>query len=192
MGIIEGYSRYLCTISELSFDEEMKIPLINDDKKQHRMFNFDGIKKTLCREFRGKENFSCDAYWEKNGMRYLIEFKNQGEGNIKREQLWNKAYDSLALLLMNENNKTREELSRETVLIVVYNNQKSVSDVSSYNPSKSLDKITETFKGYAKISGVDQLPVKFGLDKYKGPFYHEVHTLEVDDFINYYYPVLFE
>lgn len=92
--------------------------------------------------------------------------------------------------MVNEN-KTRDELSKNTILIVVYDNQKNISDSSSYNPSKSFDKITETFKGYAKLSGVNQLPVKFGLERFKDSFYHEVHTLEVKDFIKYYYPALF-
>ncbi len=190
MRIIEDYNSYLCTIRDLSLDKEARVSLIEDDEKQHRMYNFDGIKKTLCKKFRGEQTFSCDAYWEKEGKRYLIEFKNQGEGNIKREHLWNKAYDSLALLLVNEN-KTREELAQNTILIVVYDNQKSKSDSSSYQPSKSFDKITEAFKSYAKLSGVNRLQVKFGLNRFKGSFYHEVHTLEVNDFINYYYPELF-
>lgn len=190
MRIIEEYNRYLCTIKGLSFDKDAGESLIEDEEKQHRMYNFDGIKKTLCQKYRGEKNFSCDAYWEKEGKRYLIEFKNQGEGNIKRQHLWNKAYDSLTLLLVNEN-KTREELSKNTILIVVYNNQKSISDSSSYRPSKSFDKITKALKGFAKLSGLDQFPVKFGLDQFKGSFYYEVHTLEAADFIRYYYPALF-
>jgi len=191
MRIIEDYNKYLCTISELSWDKQMKMPLIKDDAKQHRMYNFDGIKKKLCRKFRGEENFSCDAYWKKNDMRYLIEFKNQGEGNIKREHLWNKAFDSLALLLMNEGT-TREELAKNTILIVVYDNQKNIPNSSSYNTSESFDKITKRIKGFAKLSGVSQLPVKFGLDKYKGVLYREVYTLEINDFKKYYYPILFD
>ena len=75
MRIIEDYNKYLCPISQLSWDKQRKMSLIEDTEKQHRMFNFDGIKKNLCTKFRGEQNFSCDAYWEKNGMRYLIEFK---------------------------------------------------------------------------------------------------------------------
>lgn len=191
MRIIKDYNIFLCEISKLSWDKEMKMSLIEDEKKQHRMYNFDGIKKQLCKKLRGEKNFSCDAYWEKNGMRYLIEFKNRSEGNIKREHLWNKAYDSFALLLVNENT-TREELAKNTILIVVYDNQKNVPNSSSYNPSKSIDKITETLKGYAKLSGINRLPVKFGLDKYKGVLYHDVHTLGVNDFKKYCYPMLFD
>lgn len=190
MKIIEDYSKYLGTVSELSKDKNSGISLIQDEKRQHRMYNFDGVKKSICKKFRGEKNFSCDAYWEKDGRKYLIEFKNQSEGNIKREDLWNKAYDSFTLLLVNEN-MTREELSKETILIVVYNNQKHVSDESSYNPSKSMDKFTQKIKEFANLSEVDQLPVKFGLGMYKDNLYHDVHTLEAEDFEKYFYPVLF-
>ena len=48
MRIIENYNTYLCTISDLSRDKGRKMSLIEDNEKQHRMYNFDGIKKTLC------------------------------------------------------------------------------------------------------------------------------------------------
>ena len=191
MRIIEDYNRYLCKISELSWDKQMKVSLIEDDEKQHRMYNFDGIKKTICKKIRGEKNFSCDAYWEKNSKKYFIEFKNQAEGNISRENLWNKAYDSAAMVLVNEN-ITREELAQKAVLIIVYDNQRHIPDASSYNPSESMDKFTQKLKGFAKLTGVDQLPVKFGLDKFNGILYREVHTLGVEDFKKFFYPVLFD
>lgn len=191
MRIIDSYSKYLCSVSELSRDKDRGISFIEDDEKSHRMYNFDGIKKTICKKIRGEKNYSCDAYWEKNNKKYFIEFKNQAEGNISRENLWNKAYDSAAMLLINEN-ITREELAQKAVLIIVYNNQRHLSDASSYNPSQSMDKFTKKIKGFAKLTGVDQLPVKFGLDKFKGILYHEVHTLGVEDFKKYFYPVLFD
>ncbi len=145
MRIIDNYSTYLCFISELSRDQERGISFIQDDEKSHRMYNFDGIKKTICKKIRGEKSYSCDAYWEKNNMKYFIEFKNQAEGNINRENLWNKAYDSAAMLLINEN-ITREELAQKAVLIIVYDNQRHVPGSSSYNPSESMDKITKKIK----------------------------------------------
>ena len=191
MRIIDNYNMYLCSISELSRDKERGISLIQDNGKSHRMYNFDGIKKTICKKIRGEKNYSCDAYWEKNSKKYFIEFKNQAEGNISRENLWNKAYDSAAMLLINES-ITREELAQKAVLIIVYNNQSHLFNASSYNPSESMDKFTQKIKGFAKLTGVDQLPVKFGMDKFKDILYHEVHTLGVEDFKKYFYPVLFD
>ncbi len=191
MRLIDNYSTYLCSISELSWDKDRGISFIQDDEKSHRMYNFDGIKKTICKKIRGEKNFSCDAYWEKNSKKYFIEFKNQAEGNISRENLWNKAYDSAAMVLVNEN-ITREELAQKAVLIIVYDNQRHIPDASSYNPSESMDKFTRKLKGFAKLTGVDQLPVKFGLDKFNGILYREVHTLGVEDFKKYFYPVLFD
>lgn len=191
MRLIDNYSTYLCSISELSWDKDRGISFIQDDEKSHRMYNFDGIKKTICKKIRGEKNFSCDAYWEKNSKKYFIEFKNQAEGNISRENLWNKAYDSAAMVLVNEN-ITREELAQKAVLIIVYDNQRHIPDASSYNPSESMDKFTQKLKGFAKLTGVDQLPVKFGLDKFNGILYREVHTLGVEDFKKFFYPVLFD
>lgn len=149
------------------------------------------LKKQSAKKFVVKKNFSCDAYWEKNSKKYFIEFKNQAEGNISRENLWNKAYDSAAMVLVNEN-ITREELAQKAVLIIVYDNQRHIPDASSYNPSESMDKFTQKLKGFAKLTGVDQLPVKFGLDKFNGILYREVHTLGVEDFKKFFYPVLFD
>lgn len=190
MRIIGQYSPYLCTISQLSWDRERKVSLIADDERTHRMYNFDGIKKLICKELRGNENSSCDALWEKEGLRYLIEFKNQSEGNIDRAVICNKAYDSATLLLVNEN-LTREQLTENTVFIVVYNNANHKIDDSSYNPSESMDKLTQKLKGFAKCSGLDQKQKKFGIGKYTGHLYKQVYTLDVDEFRQFFYPVLF-
>lgn len=77
-------------------------------------------------------------------------------------------------------------------MIIVYDNQRHIPDASSYNPSESMDKFTQKLKGFAKLTGVDQLPVKFGLDKFNGILYREVHTLGVEDFKKFFYPVLFD
>lgn len=202
MRFVENYGDYLDTLSVLSKpnDKEGKNgkncganrkSLIEDVDKAHCMCNFDAIKEEICKKYRGEPNSSCDAYCEKNGMRYLIEFKNQSEGNIKRTELRKKAFDSIALLLMNEN-ITREELLKNVVLIVVYNNKKHVSNKSSYNPSESMDKFTKKLKGFAKPSEADQPLIKFRLGNFKGILYQDVHTLEVEDFKKHFYPILFK
>ena len=58
MRIIDNYNMYLCSISELSRDKERGISLIQDNGKSHRMYNFDGIKKTICKKIRGEKNYS--------------------------------------------------------------------------------------------------------------------------------------
>ncbi len=191
MNIIKDYSKYFHTIRELSWDERNHVSLIEDDDEHHRMIDFDEIKREICKSFRGEENSSCDAYLKKDGKRYLVEFKNQSEGNIKRAKLRNKAYDSITLLMMNEN-VTREELRENTVLIVVYDNKKHVLDSESYNSSESMDGITQTLKKLAKRPGADKPLVKFQMEKYIGSLYQDVHTLQVEDFKRIFYPVLFD
>lgn len=48
-------------------------------------------------------------------------------------------------------------IAQKAVLIIVYNNQRHVPDSSSYNPSQPMDKFTHKIKGFAKLTGVDQL-----------------------------------
>lgn len=57
MRLIDNYSTYLCSISELSWDKDRGISFIQDDEKSHRMYNFDGIKKTICKKIRGEKKF---------------------------------------------------------------------------------------------------------------------------------------
>lgn len=57
MRIIEDYNRYLCTIRELSFDKDAGVSLIEDDEKQYRMFNFDGIKKHFVKNIVERRTF---------------------------------------------------------------------------------------------------------------------------------------
>lgn len=184
------YEEYLTTLNILSKDDDNNKILIDDTDMSRRMYHLDEIKNEICKKFRGEPNSSCDAYWEKGGMRYFIEFKNQGEGNIKRVKLLNKAYDSITLLLMNEN-ITREELIKNTVLIVVYNNHEQRYDSSSYNPSNSMDKFTKKLGQYAGRPSIDRAPIKFKLGKLRGTLYHEVYTLEVKDFKKQFFPILF-
>lgn len=201
MRFVENYDDYLDTLSVLSKPgekedvkrkkgEKNQESLIEDTDETHRMYNFDKVKNEICKRFRGDPNSSCDAYWLRDGTKYLIEFKNQSEGNIKRTDLKKKAFDSIALLLMNEN-ITREELLENVVLIVVYNNKKHVSDDSSYNPSESMDKIAKKLKGFARPWEADQPFIKFQLGKLKGMLYQDIYTIEVEDFKKIFYPALF-
>lgn len=104
--------------------------------------------------------------------------------------MWNKAYDSAALLLLNEG-ITREQMVENTVLIVVYNNSNYIRDNSSYSPSTSWDKFGRKVKGLAKISEENEFIINFELSKYIGYMYREVYTLNVQDFVNVFYPKFF-
>lgn len=48
--VIEHYSPFLSTLSQVSWDSEHEQSLVEDDDKSHRVYNFDGIAKNIARE----------------------------------------------------------------------------------------------------------------------------------------------
>lgn len=152
MKLIDNYSPYMGTFTEVSRDKTNGNSLITDD--YHKLINFDGVKKKICKYFRGDALSSCDGMILGNDCRYVIEFKNQSEGNVDKAKIKNKAFDSLALIAVNEN-LTREEISKDTILIIVYNNEKYDKDDKSYSPSKSMDKFAIKLKKLAKMENWD-------------------------------------
>lgn len=187
---VKEYRSFLCSLSEVSRDKENHEILIHDEDADHRVVNFDGVKKNICKFYRGDGTCSCDAYLEKNNIRYLIEFKNQGEGNVDVTNIQNKAFDSLALLMMNED-LCRSQLAENTVLIIVYNTKRYIPDKDSYPASPSSDKFARKVKELAGKKGLASYPVKFGLQPYIGELYRNVYTVDVEVFKNEFYPVLF-
>lgn len=55
------------------------------------VYDFDGVTKEVCAKYRYDPCSSCDALYLNNGKYYLIEFKNQGESNIKKDEIKKKA-----------------------------------------------------------------------------------------------------
>lgn len=187
---VKEYRSFLCSLSEVSRDKENHEILIEDDDPHHRVINFDGVKKNICRFYRGEGTCSCDAYLEKDHTRYLIEFKNQSEGNVDVTNIRNKAFDSLALLMMNDD-LCRSHLAEHTVLIVVYNEKKYTPDNRSYPSSPSSDKFARKMKELAGKKGLESYPVKFGLQPYIGELYRNIYTVDVEVFQNEFFPILF-
>ena len=187
---VKEYRSFLCSLSEASRDKENHEIPIHDEDPSHRVVNFDGVKKNICKFYRGEGACSCDAYLENDNIRYLIEFKNQSEGNVDVTNIKNKAFDSMALLMMNDD-LCRSHLAEQTVLIVVYNEKKYTPDRSSYPSSPSADKFTRKMKELAGKKGLESYPVKFGLQPYIGEMYHNIYTVDVDVFQNEFFPVLF-
>lgn len=69
--LIKDYRPYLAKLSELSYDREHKVSLIEDEDMSHRMFNFDGISDKFSEKIRGEKNMSCDGYYEKTVTGYI-------------------------------------------------------------------------------------------------------------------------
>lgn len=143
------------------------------------VLNFDSLAKNVCRKYRGGECCSsCDALYENNGKFYLIEFKNQGESNINKQSIKEKAFDSIGILQSTFNYcESREELARKLELIVVYN------DKNEERPS--FIGLKKRIKNYAK----ETKPL-FGLDCLS-PFYNEIYTVTKEEFEKDIYPKIF-
>lgn len=191
--IIKDYNTFKGTLKEISRDKFTKQSLLDDELREHKMFNFDGISAKYCKKIRGEKNFSCDGYYEKsNGNRYLIEFKNQPEGNIDKVWLKNKIYDSISTLVMNEN-ITREEVAKRTSVIIVYNDEVAEEKTkTSYNSSEAFNQFSKKMGSLSKKIGIDSYDKKFDLARYQNLLFKDVYTIDKRIFEKEFIDVLFE
>ena len=116
---------------------------------------------------------ACDAlYIDKvNNKFVLIEFKN---GKLPKKtivNIHNKALDSIKILSYIFD-MPLEVISKRTKFVLVYNEIKNTEPFECYEPyERELDYLTN---GY----------IHFGLGKYQGTLYSEVHTLGIEQFNN--------
>lgn len=181
------------TLKEVSLDDNKEIYLLDDEKQEHRIFNFDGISKAFCRKLRGEKNSSCDGYYIKpDGNAFLVEFKNQPEGNIDKISLKNKIYDSITTLVMNEN-ITRNEVVKRTSVIVVYNDSANQQkSKTSYNTSQAFNSFAKKIAELSEKKGIHSYDKKFGLQCYKDILFHDVFTVDKQIFEQEFMEFLFE
>lgn len=181
--LLKDYKKYIGYLSEVSYDKTNQCSLIEDKEKSHRVYNFDAISEKFYAMTRGEKSFSCDAYYEKSQDDvYLFEFKNQNEGNVDKVEIKNKIYDSVSLLVMNEN-LPRDVISSKVTAIIVYNNQKGLENSDNgYLPSGSFDRFAYKMAELSGKSGVDNYLKKFDLEKYKGVLFKEVYTVDKNVF----------
>lgn len=186
------YNNYLITLERASYDNDKSDSLIKDEDYGHRVYNFDAISMKICKKLRGEKNYSCDSYYIKNSNdSFLIEFKNQAEGNIDRVKLKNKIYDSITTLAMNENLSPKEIADRTSVIIVYNNAQETVKDEYSYSNSKAMSKLSRKLSELAKKKDLDSFEKKFDLSKLKGKLFKEVYTVDKEDFEKTFIEYLF-
>ena len=155
-------------LSMLSWDKYHKVCLINDRK--HKACNWDALTEKVCATLRGGQSASsCDAYLETNGVHYFIEFKNEPSKNVDRQEIWRKAYDSIATMRMAVNQAIAlDDLCRNTILLVVFQDEEQ----------KGLDAFKQKTAGFAK----EEYPVYWELRSIAGKLYREVHTIPVTEF----------
>jgi hypothetical protein len=108
---------------------------------------------------------------------YLIEFKNQAEGNIDKRNIKNKIHDSVATLVMNED-MLRECVTDKITVIIVYNNEAHDGRTeSSYMSSEAYDGFSKKMAELSGMHGLDTYPKKFDLEKYQGFLFKDVYTI---------------
>ena len=184
--LIKDYRPYLAKLSELSYDREHKVSLIEDEDMSHRMFNFDGISDKFSKDTRRKICLVMDIMKKRHKDTYLVEFKNQEEGKIDKKWLKNKIYDSIATVVMNEN-VTRTDVAGRVTVIIVYNdaNHGEKTDGEIIPTIRHLTGFSEKF-GNIRKKDVDSLPKKFDLERYKGILFKDVYTVDRRNFEKYF------
>lgn len=159
----ETLKRHVCTLKKTSMDETNNECMCDSKMK---VVNFDKIPSEYARG-RGWSGVPCsnDAlYVSAEGKWYFIEFKN---GEIQKDQVYRKLYDSL-IMLIDLNIIPDFEFVRNNInYILVYN-------------SKKYDKIPdspERDRNYGYFLELAQQEKKlFGIDKFEKYLFRETHT----------------
>ncbi|MCH3915890.1 MAG: hypothetical protein LKE40_00055 [Spirochaetia bacterium] len=146
------------------------------------VYDFDKLAETLS-GLRGDEALnSCDAYFEKDDKIYLFEFKDQPRCNIPNKVIQQKAFDSVAQLLMSwKNGDSQQIVSSKLVLFVIFNSEKE----------RSYEKTSKKIYTMAYPHSQEE-PCYFGLDSSMlKEYFVRIHTISIDCFIEKIYAVDF-
>lgn len=173
---------YESTIKETSKSDE-NIDFIESEVK---VYDFDTYTEDICKEYRNKKSLSSvDAFaLSDDGDLWFIEFKNARKSQLPKKSLPPKAYDSMytAYFFLKERYSI-DELKKKAVLFVVYNDD-AISDENKENQSKSFSKFKTKMGEMAKID--TETRILFGLEKFKGFLYREIHTIGKQEFLEKY------
>lgn len=163
MSLPEIFSKHICTLKKASEDTTNKNPMCGSDI---RVINFDRIPNEYARGrgWGGVPKSNDALYISSQGMWYFIEFKN---GNIEKEDIYRKIYDSLIMLIdlkvIPDFSFVREKIN----YILVYNADK-------------YGRIPKSPAREANYAYIQRLAVQeeklFDIDKLEQYLLHEVHT----------------
>lgn len=191
--LIQDLRTFKGTLKELSWDKEHRISLVDDEQKNHKLYNMDGIAKQLCRMYGREKLNSCDGYHiAQDGELYLIEFKNQNEGNVDSRDIRNKIFDSISMIVLNENKCRSEICSRMNVIIVYNNSNRKENDGKSYSSSKAMDQFAEKLAGFSGRKGWERFEKKFHIVEHMNSLVQGIYTVDVRDFEREFVPLLFD
>lgn len=154
----KNYSFSKSTLKDTSFDKENSAYLCEDTNQ--KVFDFDEIVK---KKYPKKQPASYDTLLIDNKNIYCIEFKNQKYSNIDRKQIIKK--------LENSKDVMKELFKEENTDITNY---KFIYCVAYKNSQAKWQR------------GIKKNETQFGLESYRGDFYDEVFTNDIDFFKNEY------
>lgn len=173
---------YESTIRETSKSDE-NIDFIESEVK---VYDFDAYTEDICKEYRSKKSLSSvDAFaLSDDGDFWFIEFKNARKSQLPKKSLPPKAYDSMYTAYFFLKQKySIDELKSKAILFVVYNDD-AISGEKKENPSKGFSKFKTKIGELAKID--TETRILFGLEKFKGFLYREIHTIGKQEFLEKY------
>lgn len=148
-----------------------------------RVYKLDDISEQVCDSLRLERLSGCDAFRsvfrETDGAYWFIEFKNSPSRNIKKKQIWKKAFDSVSMVRTAINQEiTLDDLCQKAVFFVVYKDE----DAEERSP---LERI---MRGTASLAGEE--PVFWDLGGLKGILYRNIHTIPKSKFCKTWLPIL--
>ncbi len=168
------------SFSKLSYDNEHKVVLIEDERKG---YSLDTIAKFLKKKDYTKDCISsCDMFIINKSKYYFIEFKNQTTQNVNKKKLKFKILPSIMIVancLLD--NISIADLKEKSELFVVYKNEEK--------PNFGFDRIKKKQREIAKR---DQEDILFEMADMKGEFFYDIHTIDQSEFVNNYLDKLYD
>lgn len=175
------FDENLDTVKNISYDSANNEFMVNC---REQIINFDKATNSYLESINHGIDCisSCDGLVFTDDLWIFIEFKN---GKISKTDNYYKVKKKIPhslnvfcdILGINIST-TREKM----IFILVYNKDKNkISDSECQNNSNSKDFII----GHV-FDKANKDPIGFGLHKYKGVYFKEVHTFNVDEFCEYF------
>ena len=157
------------TLCDTSYDKTNDVRL---SESSGPVYNFDKVKALY---FRLPKESDCpaksaDALLVKNGINIFIEFKNE---KVESNEIRMKISDSL-LVFNDLTDSQLHERKYDSDFILVYDAGK--------NPS--VQSRTIIANRVMELAGAGEI-IRFGLEKYAGIFFRELHTYNKDEFKEY-------
>ncbi len=166
----EVLRKYICTLKRASTDTTNDKPMCESAIK---VVNFDKIPNEFARGrgWSGVPKSNDALYIDVRGKWHFVEFKN---GEVQKDEIYRKLYDSLIMLLEWGIIPSFEFIREKVNYILVYNGEKCGKIQESPAREQSYGYFMDLAKQEKKL---------FGVDKFEKYLFNETHT---------YTPGLFE